>query len=433
METNRPASISSSSSSVSLSGSSAATTHDAEFHIGHAPSARSQALDTNFILVTGGLGYIGSHTSLELLKAGYNVIIVDDLSNSFHSVFTRVRKLAEINCKEMGKTMPILHFHKVDYRSKSMRFLLESYSDFVPSSSDESAGLVRRSRVAGVIHFAAFKSVTDSIEKPVEYYRNNVSGLVDLVELLGKHDIRNFVFSSSATVYGTKADEGRPLKEEDVVHHPETYIDEDGKEQTRMPQATGLLSPYARTKYFCEAILADIAHSDPAWNIIALRYFNPIGCDASGLLGEDPKGIPTNLYPVITQVLTGQREQLDIFGSDWDTRDGTAIRDFIHVSDLARGHIAAVGASIDAPFRTFNLGTGTGTTVREAVDSLQAASGKSIPVTLAPRREGDVGSCVAANQRATEELGWKTTESITQCASDLWNFVSKAQGIQTPM
>ncbi|KAK7420517.1 hypothetical protein QQX98_002715 [Neonectria punicea] len=434
MEFNNRTSISSSSSSVSLSGSSAATTHDAEFNA-HAPSVRSQAPDSNFVLVTGGLGYIGSHTSLELLKAGYNVIIVDDLSNSFHSVFTRVRKLAEISCKLMGKSMPTLHFHKVDYHSKSMHFLLESYSDLVtvPSSPSEPSRLVRQSRISSVIHFAAFKSVSDSIERPIAYYRNNVCGLVDLVELLGQHDIRNFVFSSSATVYGTKADKGLPLKEEDLVHHPETYVDDNGKEQIRMPQAEGLLSPYARSKYFCEAILADIAYSDPAWNIVALRYFNPIGCDASGLLGEDPKGVPTNLFPVITQVLTGQREQLDIFGSDWDTRDGTAIRDFIHVSDLARGHIAAVGASIDAPFRTFNLGTGTGTTVREAVDSLEAASGQSIPVNMAPRREGDVGSCVAANQRATKELGWQTSESITQCAADLWNFVSKAQESQPVM
>ncbi|KAF7558002.1 hypothetical protein G7Z17_g336 [Cylindrodendrum hubeiense] len=424
-------SLSSSASSISLSGSSAATSHDSEFNNNNAVNARSPSSAGSFILVTGGLGYIGSHTSLELLKAGYNVIIVDDLSNSFHSVFTRVRQLAEKYCKENHRTVPQLHFHKVDYRSKSMRFLLESYSDFV--ATETSAELTRQSRISGVIHFAAYKSVSDSIERPIQYYRNNVCGLVDLVELLGKHNIRNFVFSSSATVYGTKADEGHPLKEEDLVHHPEEYVDENGQNQVRMPQVTGLLSPYARSKYFCEAILADIAYSNPAWRIVALRYFNPIGCDSSGVLGEDPKGVPTNLFPVITQVLTGQREQLDIFGSDWDTRDGTAIRDFIHVSDLARGHIAALGAPINEPFRTFNLGTGNGTTVREAVDSLQAASKKNIPVIMAPRREGDVGSCVAANARATKELGWKATESTNQCATDLWNFVSKTHGAETPL
>ncbi|KAH7150558.1 hypothetical protein B0J13DRAFT_661532 [Dactylonectria estremocensis] len=412
--------------------SSHSSSRDSEFGPGNNPNAASR--NGGFVLVIGGLGFIGSHTSLELLKAGYNVLIVDDLSNSFHSVFTRVQQLGEMYAKQQGRSMPLLQFHKLDYRSKSMRFLLESYSDFVtipPSTASETPHVTRRSRISGVIHFAAYKSVTDSIERPISYYRNNVSGLVDLIELLGKHNIRNFVFSSSATVYGTKADEGFPLKEEDLVHHPETYLDDDGKEQVRMPHVTGLLSPYARTKYFCEAILADIAYSDPAWRIIALRYFNPIGCDASGVLGEDPKGIPTNLFPVITQVLTEQRDQLDIFGSDWDTRDGTAIRDFIHVSDLARGHIAAVGASVNEPFRTFNLGTGNGVTVREAVDSLEAASGKKIPFTMAPRREGDVGSCVAANARATKELGWTTTESVDQCAVDLWKFVSKSQSAET--
>ncbi|KAF7539111.1 hypothetical protein G7Z17_g12501 [Cylindrodendrum hubeiense] len=427
-------SLSSSSSSVSL-GASPATTPDADYENPFASHIRLETSSSSFILVVGGLGYIGSHTSLELLKAGYNVIIVDDLSNSFHSVFTRVRKLAENHCKANGLNMPLLHFHKVDYRSKSMRFLLESYSDLVatePTSPGGSPGLTRQSRIAGVIHFAAYKSVSDSIAKPIQYYRNNVCGLVELVELLGKHNIRNFVFSSSATVYGTKADEGRPLKEEDLVHHPESYTDENGQQQVRMPTVAGLLSPYARSKYFCEAILADIALSDPLWRIVALRYFNPIGCDSSGLLGEDPKGVPTNLFPVITQVLTGQRKELDIFGSDWDTRDGTAVRDFIHVSDLARGHIAALSAKIAEPFRTFNLGTGNGTTVQEAVDSLQSASSQNIPVNMAPRRAGDVGACVAANERAVKELGWTATESIKQCASDLWNFVSRAHAQEAP-
>ncbi|KAK7432310.1 hypothetical protein QQZ08_001257 [Neonectria magnoliae] len=424
--------LSSSSSSISL-GCSSPTTPQSDYENGYASHIRLSTSSGSFILVIGGLGYIGSHTSLELLKSGYNIIIVDDLSNSFHSVFTRVRKLAETHCHETGNFMPMLHFHKVDYRSKSMRFLLESYSDLVattPSSPGGSPELTRQSKISGVIHFAAYKSVSESIAKPIQYYRNNVCGLVELVELLGKHNIRNFVFSSSATVYGTKADEGRPLKEEDLVHHPESYTDENGQEQVRMPMVTGLLSPYARSKYFCEAILADIAYSDPAWRIVALRYFNPIGCDPSGLLGEDPKGVPTNLFPVITQVLTGQRKELDIYGSDWDTRDGTAVRDFIHVSDLARGHIAAVSTEITEPFRTFNLGTGNGTTVQEAVDSLEAASHQSIPVNMAPRRAGDVGACVAANERAVRELGWTATESIKQCASDLWNFVSRA--VQTP-
>ncbi|KAI9900080.1 hypothetical protein N3K66_004342 [Trichothecium roseum] len=381
-----------------------------------------------FILVIGGLGFIGSHTSLELLKAGYNVIIVDDLSNSFHSVFTRIQTLADKHYQGSEKKRPVLHFHKLDYRSMSMRFLLESYSNMVPAPSEHPGhppSLTRQSRIAGVIHFAAFKSVSDSIASPIPYYQNNVCGLVDLVELLGKHSIYNFVFSSSATVYGTKANAGKPLREEDLVHHSEAFIDENGHQQVAEPMIAGLQSPYARSKYFCEAILADIAKSNSAWRIVALRYFNPIGCDPSGLLGEDPKGTPTNLFPVITQVLTGVRKELDVFGTDWDTRDGTAIRDFIHVSDVARGHIAALSAKHEASFRTFNLGSGTGTTVTEAVKSLAAAASREIPLKSAGRRAGDVGFCVASNERAATELGWKAIESIPQCARDLWNFVTR--------
>lgn len=182
-----------------------------------------------------------------------------------------------------------------------------------------------------------------------------------------------------------------------IVHHPEAYTDDHARLQHAVPGTTGLLSPHARTKYFGEAILADLAYSSPSWNIIALRYFNPIGCDASGLLGEDPRGEPTNLFPVITQVLNGRRPHLAIFGSNWETRDGTAIRDFIRVSDLARGDVAALEASLNASLRTFNLGTGTGTTVSEALRALETAAGVKILSRLAPRREGDVDSCVAAN------------------------------------
>ena len=376
----------------------------------------------------GGLGFIGSHTSLELLKAGHSAIIVDDLSNSFDTVFSKVQKLAAKHCAETGRVVPALHFHKVDYRSKSMRFLLESYSDLAPVAlSDGRSRLTRRSRIAGVIHFAAFKSVSESICKPIRYYGNNVCGLVELVELLGKHEIRNLVFSSSATVYGTKADLGRPLREEDLVHHPGTFVDEQGSEVVAEPLISGLQSPYARTKYFCEAVLADIAHSDPSWRIVALRYFNPIGCDPSGLLGEDPKGTPTNLFPVITQVLTGAQKELQIFGTDWNTRDGTAVRDFIHVSDVAEGHVKALASNMDVPFRTFNLGSGTGTTVSEAVRSLEEAREDTIPVQQTGRRAGDVGFCVASNERAFKELDWTAHRSIPKCAKDLWNYVSRTQ------
>ncbi|KAI1052577.1 hypothetical protein NW752_007468 [Fusarium irregulare] len=379
----------------------------------------------SFILVTGGLGFIGSHTSLELLKAGYNVIIVDDLSNSYHGVLTKINILAQKHCAQHGLKLPTLHFHKLDYRSKAMKFLLESYSTLVPTSTDSEESIRVQSKISGVIHFAAFKSVSESIEKPFQYYRNNVCGLVDFVELLGRHNIHKFVFSSSATVYGSKATKGERLREEDVVHHETLYLDEFNNETLAEPSVSGLTSPYGRSKYFCEAILADIAHADPSWRIVALRYFNPIGCDPSGLLGEDPKGIPTNLFPVIAQVLTGSRPELDIFGTDWDTRDGTAIRDFIHVADLARGHVAALSADVESPFRTFNLGTGNGTTVAEAVRSLECASSQRIAVNLAPRRVGDVGFCVAANDRAQKELGWTANKTLQQCASDLWNFVQQ--------
>ncbi|GMK54931.1 hypothetical protein CspeluHIS016_0115170 [Cutaneotrichosporon spelunceum] len=363
-----------------------------------------------YVLVLGGLGFIGSHTVLELLKAGHNVVIVDDLSNSFSTVSDSIREAASLSCSATGRTMPSLKFHEMDYCAPGLALVLDSY------------------HISGVIHFAAFKSVSESIAAPLDYYMNNVCELVSLLKLLGSYGIKKFVFSSSATVYGTKAEKGIPLREEDVVHHPLTY-ERDGETVTAVPGAMGLTSPYGRSKYFGEAILADLAYSDPSWNILALRYFNPIGCDASGLLGEDPRGVPTNLFPVLAQVLTGDRAQLEIFGSDWDTRDGTAVRDFIHVSDLARGHIAALDAKVDAPFRTFNLGTGTGTTVSEALGALEAASGRAIPAVRVPRREGDVGSCVAANSRATTELGWSTTESLLQSARDLWGFVSRVRAI----
>ncbi|KAF2758820.1 UDP-glucose 4-epimerase [Pseudovirgaria hyperparasitica] len=381
----------------------------------------------NYILVVGGLGYIGSHTTLELLKANYNVIVVDDLSNSYRDVLDRVSHLASVHFKACGLPMPALRFHNSDYRAPTMRALLSSYGSYmVADNSSGEQTLKQVSRITGVIHFAAFKSVEESIQKPLAYYMNNVCGMVDFLALLQEFGIQNFVFSSSATVYGEAANRGVPLKEEHMVLHTETYLNDSGFEQTQSPGSMGLTSPYGRSKYMCEAILADIAKADPSWKITALRYFNPVGCHSSGLLGEDPRQKPTNLIPVVATVLTGQRPVLSVFGTDWETSDGTAVRDFIHVQDLARGHIAALAASangvVKEPYRAYNLGTGHGHSVREVVASLENASSRHIPVQEVGRRAGDVGSCVARVDRAERELSWKAEKTLADCAVDVWNF-----------
>lgn len=354
------------------------------------------------------------------------MVIVDNLSNSYETVLYNIQDLIATHCKKNGIPMPLVHFHCLDYRSRSLRLLLESYSDLVMTiDGSGQQKMTYSSRITGVIHFAAYKSVGESITKPLRYYQNNVCGLVSLMQELETYGIRNFIFSSSATVYGSKAEEGLPLREEDVVHHREEQVDEDGKTVLLQPAAVGLSCPYARTKYFGEAILADIAAADPRWRIVILRYFNPVGCDPSGILGEDPRAEATNLYPVLTQVLTGKRQYLDVFGRDWSTRDGTAIRDFIHVLDVARGHIAALtwNSEHGRGYRTFNLGSGRGTTVLEAVRSLEAAAGLKIPLNWVGRRDGDVGMCVASTDRAAKELGWSPRETVARCAADLWNFV----------
>jgi UDP-glucose 4-epimerase len=427
-------------SSVSLNSSSAATSPEPSL-IGEPVSFITNPHNLfptenkgEIVLVVGGLGYIGSHTTLELLKEGFNVIVVDNLSNSYESTLSCICKLALDYCGSTGRSLPWLKLHKIDYRSPSMRLVLESYSTSTLSNSSSSLSLdvvePRQSRISGVIHFAAYKAAVDSIQTPLPYYQNNVCGFVDFLILLKEFSITNLVFSSSATVYGAKANEGRPLREEDLVHQPENTLDRNGTQDTTPPDANGLTSPYGRTKYFCEAILADVAHSDPSWKIVALRYFNPVGCHESGLLGEDPRQQPTNLFPVITRVLTGAKPYLEIFGSDWDTRDGTAVRDFIHVVDLARGHIAALSAvsngSVQQSFRAYNLGTGKGSSVSEAIDSFEAALLQKIPVRHVGRRQGDVGSCIAATERVERELGWKTERTLFQCARDTWNYICKS-------
>ncbi|KAK4984018.1 hypothetical protein LTR50_006857 [Elasticomyces elasticus] len=381
--------------------------------------------DASYILVIGGLGYIGSHTVLELLKEGYNVVIVDDLSNSFSSVFDRINFLAAEHCQATGQRLPSLKLHCMDYRSPSLRSLLWRYRTRPNANPSDS----RRSMIHGVIHFAAFKSVSESIARPLDYYQNNVGGFIDLLSTLKEFGIDGFVFSSSATVYGSVANRGIPLREEDCVHQTETYTDASGAERRTENGVRGLTSPYGRTKWMCEAILADLAASDPSWSIAALRYFNPVGCHSSGLLGEDSRQTPTNLFPIISRVLTGVKPTLDVFGTDWATSDGTAVRDFIHVVDLARGHVSALAAvaarKLASPFRTFNLGTGHGHTVQEVVDSMEHAAKRSIPVRHEGRRAGDVGSCVADVQRATSELDWRAQKSLQDCAESTWAYVSK--------
>lgn len=361
------------------------------------------------------MGYIGSHTTLELLKEGHNVIIIDDLSNSYEDVLSRIRFLALEDCKDRGIMVPTLRFHKLDYRSHAMRQLLASYA-------------ASRSIISGVIHFAAFKSVSESISRPLAYYQNNISGLIELLITLQDFGIKNFVFSSSATVYGAKANESKPLHEDDLVHFDEVVLDEHGNKTIKSNGIQGITNPYGRTKYFAEAILADVARADPSMRITALRYFNPVGCHPSGILREDPRQKPTNLFPVIASVIKGTKPALEIFGSDWETRDGTAVRDFIHVVDLAQGHIAALEAAYADPkreaFRSYNLGTGNGMTVAEVIASFEKASQQELSVVKAPRRAGDVGYCVAATQRAETELGWTAQKFVDECARDTWKALN---------
>ncbi|KAH1500058.1 hypothetical protein LV164_000402 [Aspergillus fumigatus] len=392
------------------------------------PDSEADGLDTltpvrdgeEYVLVTGGLGFIGSHTCLELLKAGYNVLIVDDLSNSYRHVFSRILLAAKLHCDRTDGHCPKATLYDVDYRDTcAMRKLLDAYQ------RDPST---RQSRIIGVIHFAAFKQVEESIHTPLKYYRNNINGLVDLLVLLDQYRITTFIFSSSANVYGTLA-EHRPLLHEDACTHQPDPGQRFGAFHPAETHISQITNPYGRTKLFGEAILADLARANPAWTIVALRYFNPIGCDASGLLGEDPKVHPSNLVPALVEILTGRRTELLIYGSDWATPDGTPVRDFIHVTDVARGHTAALAAARDGRvrdgFRTFNLGTGRGHSVLELVQTLETVSGRTIPRRVVGRRAGDVGSCVASAERAAAELGWTTAKSLTNACEDLWGYLQE--------
>ncbi len=328
------------------------------------------------ILVTGGAGYIGSHTCVELLAAGYPVVVADNLSNSKLESLKRVQLIA-------GKS---LIFHQVDLRDKAVL-----------------SAIFDTENIQAVIHFAGFKAVGESVELPLRYYHNNIAGTLVLCEVMKRHQVKNLVFSSSATVYG---DPHRVPVTEDFPLH-----------------AT---NPYGRTKWMIEEILKDIFISDPAWNIALLRYFNPVGAHESGQIGEDPNGIPSNLLPYITQVAVGKLTELKVFGNDYPTPDGTGVRDFIHVADLAAGHIHALNKLDEHPgIVTYNLGTGRGYSVLEMIAAFETASSRRIPYRIVDRRPGDVASSYADPSKAQREMGWVARRFLEDICRDAWRWQSQ--------
>jgi UDP-glucose 4-epimerase len=328
------------------------------------------------ILVTGGAGYIGSHACVELLNAGYSVIVVDNLSNSKVESLKRVQLIT-------GKS---LAFYQVDMRDRAALTAVFDATD-----------------IQAVIHFAGFKAVGESVSFPLMYYQNNITGTLVLCEVMKSHQVRNLVFSSSATVYGDPHQV--PVTEDFPLH------------------AT---NPYGRTKLMIEEILKDIYVSDPAWNIALLRYFNPVGAHESGQIGEDPNDIPSNLLPYITQVGVGKLEELKVFGNDYPTPDGTGVRDFIHVVDLAVGHIHALNRLAENPgIVIYNLGTGRGYSVLEMVTAFETVSGKHIPYRIMDRRPGDVASSFADPSRAQKEMGWTARRFLDDICRDAWRWQSQ--------
>lgn len=328
------------------------------------------------ILVTGGAGFIGSHTTLELLNAGFEVVVMDNLSNSKLEAVKRVEKLAE------KKTT----FYQADLLDK-----------------DAMKAIFNENQIDAVIHFAGLKAVGESVEKPLLYYKNNVSGTVNLCEVMSDAGVKNLVFSSSATVYGDPSKS--PLTEETEL------------------SAT---NPYGQTKLTIEYILKDLHRSDNKWNIALLRYFNPVGAHESGKIGEDPKGIPNNLMPFVSQVAVGKLEKLHVFGDDYPTHDGTGIRDYIHVVDLAIGHLKALEKLENKPgVEAYNLGTGEGSSVLDVIKAFEKATGENIPYTISPRRPGDAATCFADVSKAEKELNWKARRSMLQMCKDAWNWQSK--------
>lgn len=328
------------------------------------------------ILVTGGAGYIGSHTVVELQNAGYDVVVVDNLSNSSEKSLERVAKIT-------GKEVP---FYKADILDRTA---LEN--------------IFAKEKIDSVIHFAGLKAVGESVAKPWEYYQNNITGTLVLLDVMRKNGVKNIIFSSSATVYGTP----------DVIPITEEAPKKD------------CTNPYGWTKSMLEQIMTDIQKADPEWNVILLRYFNPIGAHKSGTIGDNPNGIPNNLMPYITQVAVGKLEKLGVFGNDYDTHDGTGVRDYIHVMDLAAGHVKALKKIEEkAGLRIYNLGTGIGYSVLDIVKNFEEANGVKIPYIIKERRPGDVAENYADATKAKEELGWVAEKGIKEMCEDSWRWQS---------
>lgn len=329
------------------------------------------------IIVTGGAGYIGSHTCLELLQAGHQVTVIDNLTNSCEESLRRV---------EMLSAKPLAHFETDLLDIDAVDRIFEVCDD-----------------AAAVIHFAGLKAVGESVARPLQYYMNNVAGTLNLCEVMQRHNVKNIVFSSSATVYGEPA--SLPIRENFPL---------------------SCTNPYGRTKLIIENLLRDLHAADPAWNVALLRYFNPVGAHRSGEIGEDPLGTPNNLMPYIAQVAVGRLEKLFIFGNDYDTPDGTGVRDYIHVVDLARGHLKALERLEENPgVVTYNLGTGRGYSVLEMVNTFARVSGREIRYAITGRRPGDIACCYADPSLAGRELGWKAERGIEEMCADAWNWQVK--------
>ncbi|XP_073937095.1 UDP-glucose 4-epimerase isoform X1 [Castor canadensis] len=332
------------------------------------------------VLVTGGAGYIGSHTVLELLEAGYSPVVIDNFHNAIRgggSMPESLRRVQELT----GRSVEFEEMDILDQAALQRLFKKHSFK--------------------AVIHFAGLKAVGESVQKPLDYYRVNLTGTIQLLETMRAHGVKNLVFSSSATVYGNP--QYLPLDEA----HP----------------TGGCTNPYGKSKFFIEEMIRDLCQADKAWNAVLLRYFNPTGAHASGRIGEDPQGVPNNLMPYVSQVAIGRRETLNVFGDDYATEDGTGVRDYIHVVDLAKGHIAALRKLTEqCGCRIYNLGTGTGYSVLQMVQAMEKASGKKIPYKVVARREGDVAACYSNPSLAHEELGWTAALGLDRMCEDLWRW-----------